>query len=307
MTRVFDRAVVVSLPLVPRPLVRRFADRYMAGETLEQAVETVRRLNRDGVMATVDVLGEFIRREDEAEATATAYEQVLDAIAAERLDANISVKLSALGIELDPTVADRTLRRLLVSAERHGIFVRIDMEHSGLTDQTLALYRTLRGEGRDGIGVVLQAYLRRTMDDVAAIADLVPNVRVVKGIYVEPEEIAYQDPAAVNGNFMRIVERLLDGGSYVAVATHDRALVEEMLGLVDRRSLPGDAYEFQMLLGVTESLRRRLVDAGHRMRVYVPFGRAWYGYSVRRLKENPSIAGYVARDVLRSLVPGVGR
>jgi proline dehydrogenase len=303
--RTFDRAVAASLPLVPRPLVRRFADRYMAGETLEEAVLTVRRLNDQGTMATIDVLGEFIRAPEEAEATATAYERVLDAIAAERLDATISVKLSGLGIEIEQTLADRTLARVLASAERHGIFVRIDMEDSGLTDRTLRLYRSLREAGHEGIGVVLQAYLRRTMDDVHALADLTPSVRVVKGIYIEPEEVAYKDPAAINGNFLRVVERLLAAGSHVAIATHDRALIDEVLALLERRSVPQERYEFQMLLGVAEDVRRRLASAGHRVRVYVPFGDAWYAYSVRRLKENPSIAGYVARDVMRSFVPGL--
>jgi proline dehydrogenase len=301
----FDRAIAATLPLVPRPVVRHFAGRYMAGETLEDAVATVRRLNDRGVMATIDVLGEFIRAPEEAEATATAYERVLDAIAAERLDATVSVKLSALGIEIDPAIADRTLAHVLACAERHGIFVRIDMEHSGLTDRTLRVYRALRERGHGHVGVVLQAYLRRTMDDVRALADLAPNVRVVKGIYVEPEEIAYRDPAAINGTFIRAVDRLVAGGSYVAIATHDRALINEMLALLDRRIVSRESYEFQMLLGVAEDLRHRLVAAGHRMRVYVPFGDAWYAYSVRRLKENPSVAGYVARDVMRSFVPGL--
>ena len=301
----FDRAVAASLPLVPRTLVRRFADRYMAGETLEDAVATVRRLNSQDTMATVDVLGEFIRVPEEAEATTTAYERVLDAIAAESLDANISVKLSGLGMELDDALADRMVARVLAAAERHDIFVRIDMEHSGLTDRTLRLYRGLREAGHEQIGVVLQAYLRRTMDDVRALADLTPSVRVVKGIYIEPEEIAYRDPAAINGNYVRVVDRLLAAGSHVAVATHDRSLIDEVLALLERRAVPRERYEFQMLLGVAEDVRRRLASAGHRVRVYVPFGDAWYAYSVRRLKENPSIAGYVARDVMRSFVPGL--
>ena len=305
MIHTFDRAVAASLPLVPRTLVRRFADRYMAGETLEDAVATVRRLNGQDTMATVDVLGEFIRVPEEAEATTTAYERVLDAIAAESLDANISVKLSGLRMELDDALADRMVARVHAAAERHDIFVRIDMEHSGLTDRTLRLYRGLREAGHEQIGVVLQAYLRRTMDDVRALADLTPSVRVVKGIYIEPEEIAYRDPAAINGNYVRVVDRLLAAGSHVAVATHDRSLIDEVLALLERRAVPRERYEFQMLLGVAEDVRRRLASAGHRVRVYVPFGDAWYAYSVRRLKENPSIAGYVARDVMRSFLPGL--
>ena len=179
------------------------------------------------------------------------------------------------------------------------------MEHSGLTDRTLRVYRGCERRATTRIGVVLQAYLRRTMDDVHALADLTPSVRVVKGIYVEAAEIAYKDPAAINGNFVRIVDRLLPREATSRIATHDRVLIEEVLALLDRRLVSREAYEFQMLLGVTEDVRRRLVGAGHRMRVYVPFGNAWYAYSVRRLRENPSIAGYVARDVVRSFVPGL--
>jgi proline dehydrogenase len=195
--------------------------------------------------------------------------------------------------------------RVLSAAERHRIFVRIDMEDSSLTDRTLRIYRRLREAGHERVGIVLQACMRRTMDDVEALAGLTPNVRVVKGIYIEPEEIAYRDPAAINGNFVRAVDRLLAGGSYVAVATHDRPLIGEVLAVIERRLVPREGYEFQMLLGVAEDARHRLVAAGHRVRVYVPFGNAWYAYSVRRLKENPSIAGYVARDVVRSFVPGL--
>jgi proline dehydrogenase len=297
--------IAASLPIVPRVVVRRIADRYIAGESLADAVATVRELNGRAAMATVDVLGEFIRNPDEAELTATEYERALDAIAAEQLDANVSVKLSALGIEIDRELCDRTLARVFRSAERHHIFVRIDMEHSGLTDQTLDVYRRLRETGHDRTGVVIQAYMRRSSADIAALADLTPSVRLVKGIYVEPEEVAFTHMPEINANFMLLLEQLIDQGSYVAVATHDRALVTGALELIERRGLAPDRYEFQMLLGVAEEVGRRLIADGHRLRVYVPYGRAWYAYSVRRLKENPSIAGYVARDVVRTLVPGL--
>ena len=303
--KAFDRIVAAALPAVPRIVVRRIADRYIAGEGLNDAVATVRDLNRRGAAATVDVLGEFIRIPDEAEATATEYEHALDAIAAEQLDAGVSVKLSALGIEIDRDLVDRTLARVLTSAERHGVFVRIDMEHSGLTDQTLALYRGLRAAGHDDVGVVIQAYMRRAADDIAALSDLTPNVRLVKGIYLEAEDIAYQHMPEINANYLRLLEQLVEQGSYVGIATHDRALVAGALDLIGRRGLPRDRYEFQMLLGVAGETGRKLIAGGHRLRVYVPYGHAWYAYSVRRLKENPSIAGYVARDVVRALVPGL--
>jgi proline dehydrogenase len=303
--RALDRMIAASLPIVPRVVVRKIADRYIAGEALGDAVATVRDLNGRGAMATVDVLGEFIRNPQEAEMTATEYERALDAIAAEQLAANVSVKLSALGIEIDRELVDRTLARVFVSAERHGIFVRIDMEHSGLTDQTLDVYRRLREAGHDHTGVVIQAYMRRSAADIAGLADLTPSVRLVKGIYVEPEEVAFTRMPEINANFMLLLEQLIDQGSYVAVATHDRALVGAALDLIERRGLERDRYEFQMLLGVAGGIGRRLITDGHRLRVYVPYGQAWYAYSVRRLKENPSIAGYVARDVVRTLVPGL--
>jgi proline dehydrogenase len=301
----FDRLIAATLPAVPRVVVRRIADRYIAGETLQDAVATVRALNALGAMATVDVLGEFISRPQEAEQTATEYEQALDAIAAGQLDANVSVKLSALGIEIDRTLVDRTLARVLRSAERHRIFVRIDMEHSGLTDQTLDIYRNLRAAGREDVGIVIQSYMRRAEADVAALRDLRPSVRIVKGIYLEPADVAYQTMPEINASYLRLLEQLVEGGSYVAIATHDPALLDGALNLIDRHGLGRDRYEFQMLLGVAEEARRRLIADGHHLRVYVPYGRAWYAYSVRRLKENPSIAGYVTRDVVRSIVPGM--
>ena len=303
--KAFDRLIAASLPAVPRAVVRKIADRYIAGETLEHAVATVRALNALGAMATVDVLGEFISRPEEAEATATEYERALDAIAAGQLDANVSVKLSALGIEIDRALVDRTLARVLRSAARHRIFVRIDMEHSGLTDETLDIYRGLRAAGHEDVGIVIQSYMRRAEADVAALADLTPSVRLVKGIYLEPEGVAYQAMPEINASYMRLLEQLVEQGSYVAIATHDPALLDGALNLIDRRGLGRDRYEFQMLLGVAEDARRKLIAEGHRLRVYVPYGRAWYAYSVRRLKENPSIAGYVARDVMRTVVPGL--
>jgi proline dehydrogenase len=299
--RIVDRLIATSLPAVPRPLVRRFADRYMAGETLADAVSTVASLNRIGAAATVDVLGEFVHEPAQCQATADQYVQLLDAIAEDRLDATISVKLSALGLEIDPDLALGHLQRVVEVAAGHSNRVRIDMEHSGLTDQTLGIYRTLREQGRDNVGIVLQAYLRRTFDDVRALADLTPSVRLVKGIYIEPPELAYTERALVNRNFMALLRELVDLGCRVAVASHDEALVAEARRLADQRRLGPDRYEFQLLLGVKEPLRDELIAAGHRVRIYVPYGEAWYGYSLRRLQENPSIAGYVARDGVRGL------
>jgi proline dehydrogenase len=300
---IYDRAIVRMLPAVPKPVVRRISDRYIAGTELDDAEAAVSRLNAGGMLATVDVLGEEIRRAAEARTIAQAYLDVLAAVERERLDSNISIKLTALGLKLDPALCRELLEHVVADARRRGNFVRIDMEDSSTTDETLALYRGLRESGFDNVGVVLQAYLRRTAADVAALADLRPNVRLCKGIYVEPPELAFRDPEQVRASYVRLLELLLDGGSYVGVATHDEWLIKRALEQVLQRSLGREEYEFQMLLGVRDDRRDALVRAGHRLRVYVPFGRQWYADSLRRLQENPAIAGYIAGDTVRRLLP----
>lgn len=300
---IYDRAIVQLLPAVPRPLVRMISGRYIAGTELDDAEAVVSRLNGGGMMATVDVLGEEIRNVDEARTIAQAYLDVLAAIERERLDANISIKLTALGLKVDPELCRELLEQVVADARERGNFVRIDMEDSSTTDETLALYRGLRAAAFDNVGVVLQAYLRRTADDVDALADLRPSVRLCKGIYVEPPELAFREPEQVRESYVGLLEKLLDSGAYVGIATHDEWLIKRALEQVLRRRLGRDAYEFQMLLGVRDDRRDALVRAGHRLRVYVPFGRQWYAYSLRRLQENPSIAGYIAGDTIRRLLP----
>jgi proline dehydrogenase len=277
----------------------------MAGERLDEAVATVRRLNRLGASATVDVLGEFVHDRAQASATVEQYLEALDAIDRTGLDANVSVKLTAVGLEIEPALALGNVRKIVEAAAGHGNFVRIDMEHSAVTDETLDVYTTLRREGFDNVGIVIQSCLRRSVSDVRSMASLKPRVRLVKGIYVEPPAIAYTEPREINASFERLIEELADIGSHIAAATHDEALIAAMQRIARERGLPRDRYEFQMLLGVREGLRDRLLASGERVRIYVPYGDAWYGYSIRRLKENPSIAGYVARDVARTLVPGL--
>jgi proline dehydrogenase len=300
---ILDRAIVRLLPAVPRPLVHKLAERYIAGPTLGDACRVVSTLNAQGKMATIDVLGEEITRDDEARAIAQEYRDVFETIERERLDSNVSVKLTALGLKLDYGLCRENLESVVAEAARRGNFVRIDMEDSSTTDDTLRLYRELRESGLDNVGVVLQARLRRTLADITALADLRPSVRLCKGIYVEPEEIAYQGYDEVRANFVRALEALLDADCYVGIATHDDWLVAEGRRIVARRGLDRDAYEFQMLFGVTIALGDRLVADGHRLRIYVPFGEHWYAYSLRRLQENPKIAGYIAVDTLGRLVP----
>jgi len=279
---------------VPRPVVQRLSSRYIAGPTLDDAVRTVRALNAAGKMATIDVLGEEITNADEATAICSQYHDVLARIDEERLDSNISVKPTAMGLELDRELCKSNLTSVVRDAHERGNFVRIDMEDSSTTTETLRIYRELRADGHENLGVVLQAYLRRTIEDVPGL----DNVRVCKGIYDEPEAIAYKEYEAVRANYVLCLEALLDAGAYVGIATHDEHLIQTALREVRQRGLRRDEYEFQMLLGVREDRADELVRAGHRLRVYVPYGTYWYQYSIRRLQENPKMAGYVARDVV---------
>ena len=299
---IFDRALVRLLPAVPRPVVRKLSERYIAGPELKDAREAVRQLNAEGKAATIDVLGEEITTEEEAAAIVRAYLDVFADIERCGLDSGVSVKLTGLGLKLGHDLCRDNLRTVVADAASRGNFVRIDMEDSSTTDDTLHLYRELREEGHDNVGIVLQAVLRRTASDIAALVDLKPSVRLCKGIYLEPPDIAYQEYEAVRASYVRALEELLDAGSYVGIATHDEWLLGKARRSVAERALGRDEYEFQMLLGVRPRLGDELVREGHRLRIYVPFGRHWYEYSLRRLQENPSIAGYVATDTLGRLI-----
>jgi proline dehydrogenase len=302
-----DRAIVRVLPAVPRPIVRKISGRYIAGTKLEDACRVVKRLNAEGKMATIDVLGEEISTRRETLQIVRAYHDVFEAIEREQLDSNVSIKLTGLGLNLAYELCRANLEKVVRHAAESGNFVRIDMEDSSCTSDTLLMYRELREAGLDNVGVVLQAYLRRTIRDIRALAPLKPNVRLCKGIYVEPPLIAYRDFDEVRANFVLALRELLRAGSYVAIATHDKWLISEGLRLVEEHSLRSDQYELQMLLGVSEAAGDRLVRDGHRLRVYVPFGDHWYSYSVRRLQENPKIAGYIAADTVNRLFGADGR
>jgi proline dehydrogenase len=302
-----DRAIVRVLPAMPRSLVRRVSDRYIAGTSIAEAVRVVRELNAGGKMATVDVLGEESTGRRETQEIVRAYHDVFEAIERERLDSNVSIKLTALGLHLAYELCRANLFKVVRHAAESGNFVRIDMEDSSTTSDTLELYRELRAEGLDNVGIVLQAYMRRTIRDIRALAPLQPNVRLCKGIYLEPPLIAYRDHEEVRQNFVRCLRELLQGGSYVGIATHDELLLTEGKRLVAEHGLTPEQYEFQMLLGVRELAGNRLVRDGHRLRIYVPFGEHWYQYSLRRLQENPKIAGYVASDTMSRLFGADGR
>ena len=296
-----DRAIVRVLPAVPRTLVRRVSARYIAGPELDDARRVVAELNAAGKLATVDVLGEEITQASEAEAIAGEYVAALDVFEQDGLDANVSIKPTGLGLNLDYDLCKRNVERVIAAAEPTNRFVRIDMEDASTTDETLRLFRELRAEGHARVGPVLQASLRRTVSDAEALAGA--SVRLCKGIYVEDESIQFHDDEAVRASFVRALEALLDGDCYAAIATHDELLVEQALRFVRERGLTPERYEFQMLLGVREALGDGLVRDGHRLRIYVPYGRKWYEYSLRRLQENPKVAGYIASDTLGRLMP----
>jgi proline dehydrogenase len=294
-----DRAVVTLLPAVPKRVVRKLSSRYIAGSELDDARRVVAELNADGKLATVDVLGEEVNDETEAAAIAAEYVAALDAFERDHLDANVSIKPTGLGLKLGYDLCKRNVEAVIAAAEPTNRFVRIDMEDSSTTDETLRLFRELRDEGHARVGPVLQASLKRTVADASSLAGA--SVRLCKGIYIEPESIQFRDDRAVRDSFVRTLETLLDGDCYAAIATHDEWLVEQSRRLLRERGLPQDRYEFQMLLGVRPELGDRIVADGHRLRIYVPYGGQWYEYSLRRLQENPKIAGYVAGDLGRSL------
>lgn len=293
----FDSLVVSSIPFVPRGIVHRVARRYVAGETLDDAIATARTLAAEGAMSTLDVLGESVTRAEQTEAARDEYLRVIEAIAKSGLPANTSVKPTAVGLSIDPDLARRNLSAICGKAAASGIFVRLDMEDSPYTESTIRLALELKAEFGN-VGVVLQAYLRRSLADLDRLIEARMNVRICKGIYREPREIAWKDHDVIVRNLAALVDKHLAAGCYAAIATHDEACVQNALATIDRLNLPKSAYEFQMLLGVDPLLRKILLGNGHRLRVYVPYGRDWYAYSTRRLKENPSIARHIVNATL---------
>jgi proline dehydrogenase len=294
----FDKLVIYGMPLVPKPIVGYVARRYVAGETIDSAVNTLRAMNDEGAMGTVDVLGEEVRSRERTEAAVAQYLELLDRIENEKLDANVSIKPTMLGLKVDQQLCVDNVLKVVARAAEMDNFVRIDMEDHTCTDATLELHRAVHSKFPKAVGVVLQAYLHRTVADIADLLPQQPNIRICKGIYREPRRIAWKDFDTVRQNFIYSLEKLLEGGAYVGIATHDPYLVWAGMRLIDRLGLEPQQYEFQMLLGVDPELRRIILDNGHRLRVYVPYGRDWYPYSVRRLRENPSVAHHVIRAML---------
>ena len=289
-----NSTIATLLPLVPKPIVGHFSKPYIAGERLEDALEMISKLNGAGYKATVDVLGEHIESIGQSEKPFDVYNQVLEKITENHLDSNLSIKMTQMGMGIDDDECFHKMQTLVSRAKEVNNYVRIDMEDSPYTDKTFDIFYRLKEEFGN-VGIVIQAYLKRSSDDVDRLIEAGANVRICKGIYIEPEEIAIEDRQGIRDNFMFLLEKLLRGGCFTGIATHDGYLIDESYRLIGELGLTKDQYEFQMLLGVTKNLRRRILDDGHTMRIYVPFGDEWYAYSIRRLKENPAIAGNIVK------------
>ncbi|MDP4204952.1 MAG: proline dehydrogenase family protein [Bacteroidota bacterium] len=294
--------VAGMLPHMPKSLVWIFSKRYIAGESIEDGLKISRDLNSEKVLVTIDLLGEFIKDLSEAEENKNNYLKIIDRFMLEGIQGNFSVKPTFFGLLIDKEACYKNVREVVAKAAANKSFVRIDMEDSQCVDMEWELYFRLKEEFPNHVGLVLQAYMRRTLPDLMKLNDNASlkaphNFRLCKGIYVEPETVAYKEYHEIRQHYLEDLEYMLTHGIYVGIATHDKYLVEKAFDLLKKYNVPKDKYEFQMLLGVTPDLRKRIVAAGHKMRVYVPYGKDWFGYCTRRLKENPKMVN----DIVKAL------
>ena len=284
-------------------LAKNFANRFVAGETLETALSAVGRLNARGITASLDLLGESVHNEAEARAAGQEYIDMLDRIYERRADANVSVKLTAMGLDISEDLCVAIMQKILQRAREYQTFVRIDMEGSAYTQRTLDLFeQRLYPAYRENVGIVLQSYLYRTFADVERANSLKARVRLCKGAYKEPETVAYPEKKEVDANYLRCMHALLETGNYPGIATHDETIIKDAKRFVKEKQIPVNRFEFQMLYGVRRDLQDRLVREGYRMRVYVPFGTQWYPYLMRRLAERPANVAFITGNVLKEMV-----
>ncbi len=294
--KAMNNLIVKFVKLLPKSVVYLFAKKYIAGENLDDGVRVVKELNQMGICATMDVLGESINTKEEAVSAKNDCLKVLDAIEENKLDSNLSIKPTQLGLLIDREFCFGLLCEVLDRAKQYDNFVRIDMEDSGITDSIFELYEKAK-EYYPKVGIVVQSYLRRTLADVAKYNQNGTNYRLCKGIYIEPEKIAFKNREEVRSSFIKSLELMFKDGNYVGIATHDDPLVDAAYKMIDEMDIPKDRYEFQMLYGVKENLRDRINNDNHKMRIYIPFGKHWYAYSVRRLQENPQVAWYITKSL----------
>lgn len=295
-----NKIIIKTLPLIPKSIVHIFAKKYIAGSKLSDAVRATKEFAQIGGMTTIDVLGEFVTTKDRALHECEMSAKVLDAVVNHKLPTYLSIKPTSLGLGIDMDFAYKNISSLVDKASVNNIFVRLDMENSPYTTRTLDTYKKLRSEGFDNVGIVIQAYMKRSIQDVKDLANYKPSIRLCKGIYNEDPSIAYKDPDRIRQNYKDLLDLMLDNGLYVGIATHDEELIQYGEKVIMDRNLSTNEYEFQMLLGVRDDRRNQLLKDGHRMRIYVPFGEDWYGYSTRRLKENPQMAGHIFKSIFSS-------
>jgi proline dehydrogenase len=282
---------------MPKPVVGFFSKKYIAGVTLQAAVDYVKKLNSIGIYATMDVLGESVSNKEEAIRCKNEAIEVLEAIEQNKLKANLSIKPTQMGLAIDEEFAYQQIFEIVKKAAEIKNFVRIDMEDSPYTDKTINVYKRIYQDYKN-VGVVIQSYMRRSYDDVITLNKIGTNYRLCKGIYVESASIAYKDKQEVRNNYLKLLDAMFKDGNYVGIATHDKYLIDEAYKRIKEKNISKDKFEFQMLLGVREDLRDKINNDGYKIRIYVPFGKDWYAYSVRRLKENPSVAGHIAKSFL---------
>lgn len=298
----FNKLVSNILPYFPKQFVWQFSKKYVAGDTLDDAMRISSQLNKTGILVTIDQLGEFITDIKQAKVNKTSYLEIIKGLERHNIAGSLSVKPTSFGLLIDEEQCYVNMREIVVLAKERNKFVRIDMEDSPCTSKEITLFKRLFKEFPDHVGLVIQAYMRRSMDDLKDLATLhTPehpiNIRLCKGIYIEPEDIAFRDYDAVRKNFLDLLEFMLKKRFYAAIATHDRYLVEKSIDLLDMYEVPSKLFEFQMLLGVTPLLRDEVVSKGYKMKVYVPFGQDWFGYCTRRLKENPKMTTEIIKAV----------
>ena len=298
----FNKFIAAILPYFPKKFIWIFSRAYISGENIEDAMRVSKDLNSKKIKVSLDVLGEFIKTLDEAESNKKEYLHLIDISYKNNIDGNFSLKPTSFGLLLDKEICYNHIREIVVKAASYNGFVRIDMEDSPCTDDEIFLFRRLKAEFPANVGLVVQAYLRRTFKDLEQMLDLnssaIPlNFRLCKGIYVEPEAISFKKHDEINRHYLEDLEFMFRNKIYVGIATHDKPLVESAYNLIKKYNVQKDMYEFQMLYGVTPKLRESIVNEGHTMRVYVPFGKQWFGYSTRRLKENPKMASHIIKAV----------
>ncbi len=292
---VFHRFLVKTVSSMPKKVVWLFSKKYIAGTTLQSALDVVKELNSKGIYATLDVLGEAVRNKEEAVIAKNHAMEALNSIVENKLMANLSIKPTQMGLSIDKDFAYEQILDLVNRANELNNFVRIDMEDSPYTDSTIEIYKRIY-EQHPNVGVVLQAYLKRTYNDTVILNKIGTNYRLCKGIYIEPSTIAYKDKQVIRDNFMNVLETILKNGNYVGIATHDKYLIEKSYELIKKLNIPNDKFEFQMLLGVREDLRDKINNDGYKIRIYVPFGKDWHAYSIRRLQENPQLTGHIVKE-----------